>query len=86
MAIALGLLFPDVTIVFSGDRLRQLASRGLIAASELGFEEATRNPIEPMMMAFFAMLGSLVLLAPMVQIYGVARRGESYDLSVVQTS
>ena len=78
-------LFPEFLEVFSGDRLRQLASRGLMGSPVVGVDQAGGDPFESVLMTFLAIVGCLVLLAPVAQVYAVVRGGEVYDASVVHT-
>jgi hypothetical protein len=81
-------IFPVVLESFSGERLSELAQRGFLGGGgeEMGVSDRSmRGPVDSMVFAILAMLGSIVLLAPVVWVYMITRQRQGYDESVVHT-
>jgi hypothetical protein len=78
--------YPPILDAFSGSRLSELASRGLVGGEAVGVADAAmRGPIDSMVFTFFAVSGCLLLLIPVVWIYMITRQRHGYDESVVHT-
>ena len=84
---ALATLYPPFIEAFSGERLSELAQRGLMGGGEsVGVTEASsRSGSESLLFTLFAVSGCLVLLVPVVWIYIITRQRQGYDESVVHT-
>ncbi len=81
-------LVPAVLDAFTGERLGELARRGLFGAGadQVGVaERVMRGPVDSAFFTAFAILGCLLLLAPVVWVYMITRQKEGYDESVVHT-
>ncbi len=84
----LATLFPSINDAFSAQRLTELAQRGFLGGGpeQVGVGDATmRGPVQSLVFTLFAVVGCLVLLAPVVWVYMVTRQREGYDESVVHT-
>ena len=81
-------LVPAILDAFTGKRLGELARRGLFSAGgdqvAVG-EGAMRGPVDSAFFTAFAIVGCLLLLAPVVWVYMITRQKEGYDESVVHT-
>jgi hypothetical protein len=85
---ALTFVFPVVLESFSGERLSELAQRGLTGGGgdPIGVSDRSmRGPVDSIVFAVLSMVGCLVLLAPVVWVYMVTRQRQGYDESVVHT-
>jgi hypothetical protein len=81
-------LFPSLEEAFSLNQLRSLAAgRQALDASAVGVTEEAMlaDPWTSSLAAFFAMAGSLVLLAPVVWVYMITKQEKGYDESIVHT-
>jgi hypothetical protein len=81
------LIFPVILDSFSGERLSDLAQRGFLGGGDpVGVSERSmRGPVESLLFATLAMVGSMVLLGPVVWVYMITRQQQGYDESVVHT-
>lgn len=84
---AVTLVFPVVLESFSGERLSQLAQRGFLGGGDpVGVSDRSmRGPVDSILFAALSMVGSIVLLAPVVWVYMITRQRQGYDESVVYT-
>jgi hypothetical protein len=77
---------PTSTEMFSGERLRELAQNDLLTGSvAVGEGSAHRGAVQLALITMGAIVGCLVLLAPVVWVYMVTKQQEGYDESVVHT-
>lgn len=83
----IALLYPPIIEAFSGERLSELAQRGLIGGGDaVGVASGTmRSGIDALLFTLFAVSGCLILLIPVVWIYIITRQRQGYDESVVHT-
>jgi len=85
------LLYPPIVDAVSGERLGELAQRGLFGGGDVGIGDsrgadiAMRGPLQSLLFTFFAVIGCLVLLTPVVGVYMITRQRRGYDESVVHT-
>jgi hypothetical protein len=76
--------FPTIESSFTMERLAELASTDL--RSGVGLEAAQpRNPLETGIEAITAIVGALVVLAPVAWVYMLTKQEKGYDESVVHT-
>ena len=85
----LSLLYPPILEAASGARLGELAQRGLLGSEPVGVGDGgdgdMRGPLMSMQFTLFAIIGCLLLLAPVVWVYMITRQRRGYDESVVHT-
>jgi hypothetical protein len=89
-AVAYGvvMVFPTSASMFSGERLQELAQGGggfLTGSVGIDDSEASRGAMELALITMGAIIGCLILLAPVVWVYMVTKQQEGYDESVVHT-
>ena len=88
-AVAYGvfLVFPNSADMFSGERLRELEQGGGFLTGPVGVNDAepARGALALATITLSAIVGCLILLAPVVWVYMVTKQQEGYDESVVHT-
>ena len=79
--------FPTSREMFSGERLQELAQGGglLTGSVAVGDGDSSRGALQLGVITMAAIIGCLVLLAPVVWVYMVTKQQEGYDESVVHT-
>ena len=79
--------FPVLRGAFSLARLDELSGGGgfLDPAAAAAYRESMRDPLGSAMTTIFAILGSLILLAPVAWVYMITKQRQGYDESVVHT-
>ncbi|MCG8469260.1 MAG: DUF4956 domain-containing protein [Gemmatimonadetes bacterium] len=85
-AWGLAILYPPIIDSASGERLGELAQRGFGGGDPVGTSDTTmRGPVQSLLFTLFAVIGSLLLLIPVVWVYMITRQRQGYDESVVHT-